>query len=384
MTKAELVHRAIRGDIMAGRLAPGTPLDEVVLAGVHEVSRTPVREALGRLSTDGLAVAGPRRQVLVVHLSDERRTEIVTIRATLEGAAAPRACQLVTDEDLDELQLSVIKQRRLAASGASEEFMEFDEHFHRRLAQIAQMATLSQFLDQLGAFVRLTRIGAATPPTHMHGLVAEHEQIIRLLEDRNATELATVLAHHIRSTAPRHSTHKKKKKKKKTHTGETMKTFIIGAAGGVGRRLAVLLAGRGEDVTGMHRSPDQADTITATGAVAISGDLIGDSIDDLTAKLTGQDAVVFSAGAHGTGRDKTTLIDGVGVEKTAAAAAAAGVTRFVLVSAFPESNAVKGSVRASSTTCGSRRPPTSTSPAPTWTGSSCGPDSSPTSQAPRP
>ena len=70
VTKAELVYRAIRGDIMAGRLAAGTPLDEVVLAGVHEVSRTPVREALGRLTTDGLAVAGPRRQVLVVELSD--------------------------------------------------------------------------------------------------------------------------------------------------------------------------------------------------------------------------------------------------------------------------------------------------------------------------
>ena len=94
-----------------------------------------------------------------------------------------------------------------------------------------------------------------------------------------------------------------------------MKTFVIGAAGGVGRRLAVLLAGRGEDVTGMHRSPDQADTIRATGADPISGDLIADSIDDLTVKLTGHDAVVFSAGAHGTGQDKTTLIDGVGVER---------------------------------------------------------------------
>ena len=203
MTKAELVYRAIRRDIMAGRLAAGTPLDEVVLAEVHEVSRTPVREALGRLTTDGLAVAGPRRQVLVVELSDARRTEIATLRAALESAAVPRACQLVTADDLDELQLSLIKQRRLAQSGASEEFMELDEQFHRRLASIAQMATLSLFLDQLGAFVRLTRLGAATPSTHMQGLVAEHEKIVGLLEARNNTELATMLAWHIRSTAPR-------------------------------------------------------------------------------------------------------------------------------------------------------------------------------------
>ena len=203
VTKADRVYRAVRSDIVAGRLPAGTPLDEIVLAGVHEVSRTPVREALGRLTTDGLAVAGPRRQVLVVELSDSRRAEITTIRAALESAATPRACQLMTAEDLDELQLLLIKQRRLAQVGASEEFMEVDEQFHRRLALIAQMTTLSQFLDQLGAFVRLTRIGVATPPAHMRGLVGEHEQIISLLESRNDRELATVLDQHIRSTAPR-------------------------------------------------------------------------------------------------------------------------------------------------------------------------------------
>ncbi|MFE2692682.1 hypothetical protein [Streptomyces mirabilis] len=46
--------------------------------------------------------------------------------------------------------------------------------------------------------------------------------------------------------------------------------------------------------------------------------------------------MVFSAGAHGTGRDKTTAIDGRGLEKAAAAAARAGVSRFVLVSVFPD------------------------------------------------
>ena len=53
-------------------------------------------------------------------------------------------------------------------------------------------------------------------------------------------------------------------------------------------------------------------------------------------KFSGHDAVVFSAGAHGTGMDKTTAIDGRGLEKAADAAALVGVTRFVLVSVFPE------------------------------------------------
>ncbi|MDX3119757.1 NAD(P)H-binding protein [Streptomyces scabiei] len=115
-----------------------------------------------------------------------------------------------------------------------------------------------------------------------------------------------------------------------------MKVFQIGAAGGVGRRLARLLSERGDEVTGMHRDPAQADTIRATGATPVSGDLIADSVKELAGKLAGHDAVVFSAGAHGTGMDKTTLIDGKGLEKAAAAAETAGVPRFVLVSVFPD------------------------------------------------
>ncbi|WP_227982171.1 NAD(P)-binding oxidoreductase [Nocardia spumae] len=115
-----------------------------------------------------------------------------------------------------------------------------------------------------------------------------------------------------------------------------MKVFQIGAAGGVGRRLAQLLTNRGDQVTGMHRNPDQGQVVAATGATPLSGDLIEDTAEELAAKISGHDAVVFSAGAHGTGTDKTTAIDGAGLEKAAAAAARAGVSRFVLVSVFPD------------------------------------------------
>jgi uncharacterized protein YbjT (DUF2867 family) len=121
-----------------------------------------------------------------------------------------------------------------------------------------------------------------------------------------------------------------------------MKVFLIGAAGGVGRRLAAALAAHGDTATGMHRSPEQRDTVEEAGATPIVGDLIEDGIEELAEKLAGHDAVVFSAGAHGTGRDLTTLIDGKGVEKAATAAARAGVSQFVLVSAFADSERDKG------------------------------------------
>lgn len=115
-----------------------------------------------------------------------------------------------------------------------------------------------------------------------------------------------------------------------------MKTTVIGGAGGVGRRLTTLLAEAGDAVTGVHRNAAQTGTVEQAGGTSALFDLVEGSTEDLAALLEGQDAVVFSAGAHGTGREQTTLIDGRGLEKAVDAARRAGVRRFVLVSVFPD------------------------------------------------
>ena len=119
-----------------------------------------------------------------------------------------------------------------------------------------------------------------------------------------------------------------------TQTPTTRSVFQIGAAGGVGRRLTVLLCAQGHRVTGMHRAGGQESVIREAGATPVAGDLVADSVPTLAERLAGHDAVIFSAGAHGTGVDQTSAIDGRGLEKAADAAAAVGVRRFVLVSVF--------------------------------------------------
>lgn len=115
-----------------------------------------------------------------------------------------------------------------------------------------------------------------------------------------------------------------------------MKIIVVGGAGGVGRRLTSLLTEGGDQVTGVHRNPAQTAAVEEAGGTSALFDLVEGSTEDLAALIEGHDAVVFSAGAHGTGRDQTTLIDGKGLEKTVEAARRAGVRRFVLVSVFPD------------------------------------------------
>ncbi len=112
------------------------------------------------------------------------------------------------------------------------------------------------------------------------------------------------------------------------------KIFIIGATGGVGSRLGPLLAEAGHNVTGLHRKPEQAEKLENAGITPWLGDIITMTADDLTGITHDCDVIVFSAGAAGSGLDRTTAIDGEGVTKTIHAARANGIARVYLVSAF--------------------------------------------------
>ncbi|MHA6287779.1 SDR family oxidoreductase [Maricaulis sp. CAU 1757] len=111
-----------------------------------------------------------------------------------------------------------------------------------------------------------------------------------------------------------------------------MRIFIIGATGGVGQRLCPKLIAAGHDVIGLHRKPEQAATLKQWGVTPASGDLTKLSETELGGLMSGCDAVIFSAGAGGGPKDKTTAIDGDGAIKAMSAAENHGVDRFYLVS----------------------------------------------------
>ncbi|QDH13569.1 SDR family oxidoreductase [Formicincola oecophyllae] len=113
--------------------------------------------------------------------------------------------------------------------------------------------------------------------------------------------------------------------------------FIIGAAGGVGRRLVGKLTAQGDGVVALHRQAEQAPLLRQAGAKPLLGDITHLSAPELATLMKGCQTVVFSAGAGGKGgTERTSAVDGQGLEKAVAAAQLAGVGRFLLVSVFPE------------------------------------------------
>jgi uncharacterized protein YbjT (DUF2867 family) len=112
------------------------------------------------------------------------------------------------------------------------------------------------------------------------------------------------------------------------------RVFIIGATGGVGSRLGPMLVAKGHAVTGLHRNPEQAANLSRAGITPCHGDIMQMSATDIADAAKGHDVIVFSAGAAGSGMDRTTAIDGEGPIKTIEAARLSGISRIYLVSAF--------------------------------------------------
>jgi uncharacterized protein YbjT (DUF2867 family) len=116
-----------------------------------------------------------------------------------------------------------------------------------------------------------------------------------------------------------------------------MRVFIVGITGGVGRRVAEHLRANGHQVTGIVRRSEQAQDLEGQGITPIIADVVADSVETLADGMQGSDVVLSTAGAGGRdGPEATTAVDGDGPAKVAAAAKIAEVSRFYLVSVFPE------------------------------------------------
>jgi GntR family transcriptional regulator, rspAB operon transcriptional repressor len=196
----DLAYQHLREGILRGELPIGSVLDESDLARTLGTSRTPVRQALGRLLQEGLIEIGSHRQATVRGFSADHRAEILLLREALEGLAVARACELMEVDQIDRLRLLLIQQRRSAKNADNEEFIELDEQFHLKIAEGAQLPILHAFLGQLRGFVRVARLGSARPPSVLATVVAEHERIVDALERRDASAAVEALTNHLHTS----------------------------------------------------------------------------------------------------------------------------------------------------------------------------------------
>jgi len=132
-TTVDQMVRSIADGIVTGAMRPGERLDEISLAQRFEVSRTPVREALGRLSAMGFVDRKPNRSAIVAMFTQDDLAAMFETMAELEGVCARLSAERMSPAERRALELSHQASARLVQLGAEEAYEAHNTEFHSRL-----------------------------------------------------------------------------------------------------------------------------------------------------------------------------------------------------------------------------------------------------------
>lgn len=193
----DMLVSAIREMVAAGELRPGDKIPEQDLCRRFEVSRTPLREALKVLASEGMLQLLPRRGAIVARVSPEEIDELFPIMAALEALAGELVCKRITPDELAELQ--DIHERMLRDYGAGNEpaYLQENRRFHETLVRLAANPTLHACYVQILTRTRAFRFVARKSSENWKVAVDDHNQIMDALRARNAARLSRLLRRHV-------------------------------------------------------------------------------------------------------------------------------------------------------------------------------------------
>jgi len=187
----------LRDLIVRGQLAPGTRLNERVLTGQLGISRTPLREAIKLLATEGLVELLPNRGAIVAPLDAARLREALTVMGALEALAGELACANATAEQLGEIRALHYEMLAMHARGDLAGYFKYNQAIHLKLVEASGNEVLATAYRQLNANVRRARYMANLSKERWDAAVREHEEILAALGARDATRLKALLRDHL-------------------------------------------------------------------------------------------------------------------------------------------------------------------------------------------
>jgi len=188
------VAELLRQRIFNRELTPGSWIDELKLAEEYGISRTPLREALKVLATEGLVTMKLRRGAYVTEVSERDLTDVYHLLALLESDAAGVVATQATDAQLKELQ---ILHRELEKSvGNREKFFQVNERFHIRLLEIADNRWRDQMVADLRKVMKLNRHNSLLKNGRIQESLAEHQAIMNALLARDVAAATQAMHAH--------------------------------------------------------------------------------------------------------------------------------------------------------------------------------------------
>ena len=191
----------IRDLIVEGRLAAGEWINEAELCQQLQISRTPLREAIKVLATEGLVELVPRRGARVAQLSLRELTDLFEALAGVEGLAAELAAERISATDLEKLhELQASIERSHKARNRLAYFHENHE-LHVAIVRCSGNSAIVDIHARLIARVRRARYQAILSEARWSASVEAHAQILAALARRDARRAGELMRQHVAHTS---------------------------------------------------------------------------------------------------------------------------------------------------------------------------------------
>jgi DNA-binding GntR family transcriptional regulator len=201
---ADWVTASLREAILNGYFESGEKLDQDRIAEELEVSRTPVREAMRRLESEGFVEVRPHYGAFIAMVSQRDIGEIYEVRGLLEAEVVRQVTPLIPESVLGELDRTLAETEAQFEAGDSAKHFESDVYFHETIANFVENKLLKEVLDGLTNRISIVRrFAQLRPGPHLAESFKEHRAILQAIRKRDSERAADLMGLHLVNSAVR-------------------------------------------------------------------------------------------------------------------------------------------------------------------------------------
>ena len=195
----------LQTDILTGKIRSGEKLTEQRICEQYSVSRTPVREALRQLETDGLIESIPNRGAYVIGFSSQDIEDMYQLRKIYEIQAVRWAIERITDEELDQLEETFEFMEFYTMKGDKEKMLNINTHFHQLIYSASHNRMLQHLLASYQIYIKHIRTSSRSDKEYLKLVLEEHRAIFEAIKARDVRAAALAMEIHMDHSKARDS-----------------------------------------------------------------------------------------------------------------------------------------------------------------------------------
>lgn len=197
ISAAELATEEIRSRIVRGDLRPGDRIQADDISRELGISRTPVRDALQELRTEGLVEIRARVGAFVRRITHREITEVYALKLAVEPLASQWAAEFGTDDQFRELKAAMDGLERAAEEGDIDDAVLSVDAIHDRLFEMTKSEVMVDVYRVFRARVRVLRQMNLRQEGRLKVSAAQHRRIVQAVLDREPVEARTAMTEHL-------------------------------------------------------------------------------------------------------------------------------------------------------------------------------------------